>query len=68
MELTYKRILLKISGEVLAGGKGMGIDYDTVLNICSAVLSSAAATSGADVRAAIWTEPEPTIWVCSPPS
>ena len=37
MELTYKRILLKISGEVLAGGKGMGIDYDTVLNICSAV-------------------------------
>ena len=37
LELTYKRILLKISGEVLAGGKGMGIDYDTVLNICSAV-------------------------------
>ena len=30
-------VLLKISGEVLAGGKGMGIDYDTVLNICSAV-------------------------------
>ena len=78
MELTYKRILLKISGEVLAGGKGMGIDYDTVLNICSAVkecvdmgvrlvLSSAAATSGADVRAVIWTEPELTTWVCSPP-
>lgn len=37
MELAYKRILLKISGEVLAGGKGMGIDYNTVLNICSAV-------------------------------
>ena len=37
MELAYKRILLKIRGEVLAGGKGMGIDYDTVLNICSAV-------------------------------
>ena len=37
MELAYKRILLKVSGEVLAGGKGMGIDYDTVLNICSAV-------------------------------
>lgn len=37
MKLAYKRILLKISGEVLAGGKGMGIDYDTVLNICSAV-------------------------------
>ena len=37
MELAYKRLVLKISGEVLAGGKGMGIDYDTVLNICSAV-------------------------------
>jgi uridylate kinase len=34
MEPVYKRILLKLSGEVLAGGKGHGIDFDTVLNIC----------------------------------
>ena len=30
----YKRILLKLSGEVLAGAKGTGIDNETVVNIC----------------------------------
>jgi uridylate kinase len=29
--------MLKLSGEVLAGGKGRGIDFDTVLNICKYV-------------------------------
>ena len=33
----YKRILLKISGEALAGSKGMGIDYDFVLKVCESV-------------------------------
>lgn len=28
--LRYKRILLKLSGEMLAGGKGLGIDPDTI--------------------------------------
>lgn len=37
MSLAYKRILLKLSGEVLAGEKGTGIDFDTVLKICSSV-------------------------------
>lgn len=36
-EPVYKRILLKLSGEVLAGGSGHGIDFDTVLNICASV-------------------------------
>lgn len=31
MELKYKRVVLKLSGEVLAGGKGFGID-STVVN------------------------------------
>jgi uridylate kinase len=30
MAAIYKRILLKISGESLAGGKGMGLDNDTL--------------------------------------
>ena len=30
MEAVYKRILLKLSGEVLAGKQGHGIDFDTV--------------------------------------
>ena len=28
-EAIYKRIMLKLSGEVLAGGKGHGFDFDT---------------------------------------
>lgn len=34
MEAVYKRILLKLSGEVLAGKQGHGIDFDTVQDIC----------------------------------
>ncbi len=37
MQPVYKRILLKLSGEVLAGKSGHGIDFDTVLSICEAV-------------------------------
>lgn len=37
MELKYKRVLLKLSGEVLAGAKGTGVDYDTVQEIAGYV-------------------------------
>jgi len=37
MKPVYKRVLLKLSGEVLAGEKGSGIDFDKVLEVCSAV-------------------------------
>lgn len=37
MQPVYKRILLKLSGEVLAGEKGNGIDFETVVSICSAI-------------------------------
>src|SRR5438128_6029083 len=29
-ELKYPRVLLKLSGEALAGGKGFGFDFDTI--------------------------------------
>lgn len=32
--MKYKRILLKLSGESLAGSKGTGIDFEKVLDIC----------------------------------
>lgn len=32
--MKYKRILLKLSGESLAGSKGTSIDFDKVLDIC----------------------------------
>ena len=34
LELRYKRVVLKLSGEALAGKQGNGIDYDVVLEIC----------------------------------
>lgn len=37
MQAVYKRILLKLSGEVLAGEKGVGIDFDKVLEVCTSV-------------------------------
>ena len=37
MKPVYKRILLKLSGEVLAGEKGTGIDFDKVIDVCRRV-------------------------------
>lgn len=37
MSAVYKRILLKLSGEVLAGPKTTGIDNDTVVTICKSI-------------------------------
>ena len=37
MGLKYKSILLKLSGEALAGSKKSGLDYDRVLEICQEI-------------------------------
>ena len=37
MKPVYKRVLLKLSGEVLAGEKGTGIDFDKVNEVCEAI-------------------------------
>ncbi len=37
MEPVYKRVLLKLSGEVLAGEKGTGIDFDKVTEVCKSI-------------------------------
>ena len=34
MSIKYQRVLIKLSGEALAGDKGFGLDYPTVLEIC----------------------------------
>ena len=36
-EIKYKRVLLKLSGEALAGKKGTGVDVETVGEICDKV-------------------------------
>jgi uridylate kinase len=35
--MKYKRVLVKLSGEALAGNKGTGIDFDRVLELCSEI-------------------------------
>ena len=35
--LAYKRVLLKLSGEALAGDEGHGINPDIINNICDKV-------------------------------
>ena len=37
MEPKYKRILLKLSGEALAGEKSMGLDYNIITGICESI-------------------------------
>lgn len=37
MSLKYKRILLKLSGEALAGEKGFGLNYDVITTICKSI-------------------------------
>lgn len=37
MAIKYQRVLLKLSGEALAGDKGFGIDMDTVNHICEGI-------------------------------
>lgn len=37
MEKKFNRILLKLSGEVLAGDKKQGIDFDTVARVCEVI-------------------------------
>ena len=62
MSIAYKRILLKLSGEVLAGEKKTGIDNDTVVTICKSVKKIA--NMGVAERASIWTERGLTTSVC----
>ncbi|MBE6858770.1 MAG: UMP kinase [Ruminococcus sp.] len=37
MEPKYKRILLKVSGEALAGDKKTGLNYDAITEICKSI-------------------------------
>ena len=34
---VYKRVLLKLSGEALAGGKSFGLDFDVIRDVCRVI-------------------------------
>ncbi|MBQ7801669.1 MAG: UMP kinase [Oscillospiraceae bacterium] len=36
-EIKYKRILLKVSGEALAGSEGHGLDFQILHNVCASI-------------------------------
>ena len=42
MSVKYRRVLIKISGEALSGGKGTGFDFDFVTSACESVKQSLA--------------------------
>lgn len=42
MEIKYNRILLKLSGEALAGEKGFGLDYTVIRDVCKSIRDAAA--------------------------
>ncbi len=37
MPIKYKRVLLKLSGEALAGEKGFGLDYTVIKDVCTSI-------------------------------
>ena len=39
MTLKYPRVLIKLSGEALAGDKGFGFDFDTMSRLCDEVVA-----------------------------
>ena len=49
MKPVYKRILLKLSGEVLSGEKGTGIDFDKAELVRSQVLAQLKACCDGDI-------------------
>jgi uridylate kinase len=75
----FKRILLKLSGEVLMGNQQFGIDTDFVaalaaevkaaketgLEICL-VIGGATSFAAWPARPRAWTGPRPITWACSP--
>ena len=74
----YKRILLKISGEALAGDKHFGLDFEVIGNVCDAVeaMRGYGRSGGHCGRRRKflarcrgtgpekWNAPAPTIWAC----
>ena len=75
--LAFKRILLKLSGEALAGDKGFGVETARIHAIAAEIkevhdlgveiaLVVGGETFSAEwpIRPATWTASPPTIWAC----
>ena len=73
---AYKRVLLKISGEALAGEKHSGLDFEVIGRVCDAirecvdmgvqvglVVGGGNFFGASRMAAAGWSAPGPTTWV-----
>ena len=77
MQPKYKRVLLKLSGEALAGDQKFGLNHEVIAPVVEQIVQihnmgvqvslSAAVTFGVADRERTWTERRQTTWVCSPP-
>jgi len=47
VSIKYKRVLIKLSGEALAGDKGFGLDYPSIVDVCKDI--KAAVDLGAEI-------------------
>ena len=73
-EAKYKRVLLKLSGEALAGEQKTGIDAKTVGNICDKIkevvdmgVQVAIVVGGGNLEVEMdikWNKQQQTIWEC----
>lgn len=80
-EPKYKRILLKISGEALAGEQKTGLDFGVIGQVCDViktctelgvqvgvVIGGGNFWRGVKTARARWPARAPTTWACSPRS
>ena len=63
MKLKYKRVVLKLSGEALAGNQKTGLDFNVINEICASIKKCVDAgaeigISGVVVPPEIWIAPE----------
>ena len=82
MDLKYRRILLKLSGEALQGNKPYGIDPEFLRRLAQEIkkvvdlgAQVAIVIGGGNIFRGVsgatqgeWTEPLPTTWGCLQPS
>lgn len=40
MEPQYRRVLLKLSGEALAGAASRGLDFDVIGSVCDVIVAA----------------------------
>ena len=63
----FNRVVIKISGEALAGEKKTGFDFDLISTVCQ-VLKKASEQGTSRMGPARLSASTLTVWACSPPA